>query len=68
MNAMCGSLTYQGNNHQEAIKQLFEINNNIEDFHCNIVTQTLHEKVRVEFINRGSRNLLDKDNVLDLLE
>ena len=62
---MRGGLTYQGNNHREAIEQLFEINNilpnmckggskfDVEDFHRNIVTQTLHEKARAEFIKRG---------------
>ena len=62
---MRDGLTYQGNNHREAIEQLFEINNilpnmckggskfDVEDFHRNIVTQTLHEKARAEFIKRG---------------
>ena len=40
----------------------------VEDFHRNIVTQTLHEKARVEFIKHGGHNLHDKDDVLDLLE
>ena len=39
-----------------------------EDFHCNITTQTLHEKARAEFVKRGERNLRDEDDVLDLLE
>ena len=35
----------------------------------NIITNTLHEKARMEFIKRGGRNLIrDEDNVLDLLE
>ena len=77
---MRDGLNYQGNGHQEAIEQLFEINNilpnmceggskfDVEDFHRNIVTQTLHEKARVEFIKHGGHNLHDKDDVLDLLE
>ena len=77
---MCDGLTYQGNNHHEAIEQLFEINEilpnmceggskfDAKDFHCNIITHTLHEKARVEFIKRGGRNLRHEDNVLDLLE
>ena len=76
---MCEGLTCQGNGHREAIEQLFEINEilpnmcaggskfDAEDFHCNIIVATLHEKARVEF-KRGGRNLRNEDNVLDLLE
>ena len=40
----------------------------VKDFHRNIITQTLHEKARVEFIKSGGRNLRNEDGVLDLLE
>ena len=77
---MRNGLTYQGNDHREAIEQLFEINDilphmckggskfDAKDFHRNIIVVTLHEKVRVEYIKRGGRNFLDEDGVLDLLE
>ena len=73
---MRDGLTYQGNNHQEVIEQLFEINEillnmcksgskfDTEDFHHNKITNTLHKKARVEFIKRGRRNFCDKDDVL----
>ena len=60
--AMRDGLPYQGNDHREAIGQLFKINNILphmceggskfddEDFHRNIIVATLHEKARVEFI------------------
>ena len=69
-------LTYQGNDHKEAIEQLFEINEilpnmcenginfDAEDFHRNIIIAALHEEARVEFIKRDGR---DEDDVLDLL-
>ena len=77
---MRDGLTYQGNDHWEAIEQLFEINKILphmcevgskfdgDDFPCNIIVVTLHEKARVEFIMRDGRNLRDEDDVLDLLE
>ena len=75
---MRDGLTYQRNNHQEAIEQLFEINKilpnmceggskfDAENFHRNIITKTLHEheKARVEFVKRGGRNLLNEEDVL----
>ena len=75
---MRDDLAYQGNNHQEAIEQLFEINKILPNMceggskfdaqyiHCNIITQTMHEKARVEFVKQGGRNLRDEDDVLDL--
>ena len=77
---MRNGLTYQGNDHQEAIEQLFEIHDilphmckggskfDTKDFHRNIIVATLHEKVRVKYIKRGGRNLRDEDGTLDLLE
>ena len=77
---MRDGLTYQGNDHREATEQLFEINEilpnmceggskfDAEDFHRNIIVAALHEKVRVEIIKRGGRNLRDEDDVLDILE
>ena len=77
---MRNGLTYQGNDHQEAIEELFEINDilphmckggskfDAEDFHRNIIVATLHEKARVAYIKQVRRNLRDKDGVLDLLE
>ena len=77
---MRDGLAYQGNNHREAIEGLFEINDILpnmceggskfytKDFHCNIITSTLHKKASVEFIKRGGRNLCIEDGVLDLLE
>ena len=77
---MRDGLTYQGIDHREAIKRLFEINDillnmceggskfDVKDFHRNIVTQTLHEKAHTKVVKRGSRNLRDGDDVLDLLE
>ena len=78
--AMRDGLPYQGNDHREAIEQLFEINEILpkmcegrnkfaaKDFHRNIIVATLHEKARVEFIKRGGRNLRDEDEVLYILE
>ena len=77
---MRDGLTYQGNDHREAIEKLFEIKDilpnmckggskfDAEDFHRNIIVAALHEKARVEYIKRGGRNLCDKDGVLDFLE
>ena len=39
-----------------------------ENFHCNIIVATLHEKACVKYIKRGGHNLRDEDGVLDLLE
>ena len=72
---MRGGLTYQGNDHREAIEQLFKINDILphtceggskfdpEDFHRNIIATTLHEKARDEYIKRGRCNLRDEDVV-----
>ena len=77
---MRNGLPYQGNDHQEAIEQLFKTNeilpNMCEDgsrfdtkyFHRNIFFVMLHEKARAEFIKQDGRNLRNKDNTLDLLE
>ena len=77
---MRDGLTHQGNDHRKAIEQLFEINKilpnmckggskfDAEDFRRNIIVATLHEKVWIEFIKRGGRNLRGQDDVLDLLE
>ena len=77
---MRDGLPYQGNDHREAIEQLFEINEILpnmceggirlyaEDFQHNIIAATLHEKARAEFIKQGRRNLPDEDEILDLLE
>ena len=40
----------------------------VKDFHRNIITQTLHEKARGEFIKHGGGNVRNNDKVLDLLE
>ena len=73
-------LPYQGNDHREATKQLFEINEilpnmcgggskfDAKDFHRNIIVAALHEKARTEFIKRDGRNVRDEDEVLDLQE
>ena len=78
--AMRDDLTYQGNDHREAIERLFKIT--ISYLICAkeeasstpktsiaaFITSTLHEKARVEFIKRSGRNPRDEDDVLDLLK
>ena len=75
-NVIRDGLHYQGNDHQEAIEQLFEINKivpnmcegrskfNAKEFRHNIIIAMLHEKARFEFIKRNGRNLHDKNDVL----
>ena len=77
---MRNGLPYQGNDHREAIEQLFETNEilpkkcergsrfNAKDFHRNSIVATLHEQARVKFIKQGGRNLRDENKVLNLLE
>ena len=77
---MRDGLPYQGNDHWEAIEQLYEINAILrnmcegrckigaKDFHRNIIAVKLHEKACVEFIKRGRCNLCDEDEVPELLK
>ena len=59
---MRDGLTYQGNDHREAIGRLFEINDILphmceggskfddEDFHRNIIVATLHKNACLEYV------------------
>ena len=77
---MCQGLPYKGHDHRGVIEQLFEIHENVsnlaeggrgfdnEDFYRNIVVKMLKPKGRVEYVQRGGKNLRDENDVLDLLE
>ena len=77
---MRDSFLYQGDDHREAIEQLFEVNEillnmceggskfDAKDFHRTIIVAMLHVEARVKFIKRGRCNLSNEDKVLDLLK